>query len=351
MPGKLAGTPRGLGLSDVLSKAEIESLIGSLTSEPESEPVRRAAAGANRQRQRGIVAYEVYDFRRPDKFSKEQLRTLQMLNESFGRLAGSSLSAYLRLPVAIELVALEQVPFEEYLRGINQSAFVLLSLPPLPGQAVLEVEFPVAFTMIDRLLGGPGRPFDRTVFSDIEAPLVRDIVARLCQCLQSSWEGLAPIEPSVESVEVSSQFVQIAPPTDIVISMLYEVRLGETRGALSLCVPYLMLKPVTGRLSGHKWFVQTGRRAAPTDRGEMSKLVKDVTVDCAVRLDPTPIRLEEYRRIRVGDVIQLNHKVEDRLTLFIHDVPTHTGRIALDGPKIVFTVSDEESEETLPRTP
>lgn len=339
-------------MSDVLSKAEIESLIGSLTSESEAGPVRRSAAPAqSRQRQRGIVAYEVYDFRRPDKFSKEQLRTLQMLNESFGRLAGSSMSAYLRLPVAIELVALEQVPFEEYLRGISQSAFVLLSLPPLPGQAVLEFEFPVAFTMIDRLLGGPGRPFDRTVFSDIEAPLVRDIVSRLCGCLQSAWEGLAPIEPTVESVEVSAQFVQIAPPTDIVISMLYEVRLGETRGALSLCVPYMMLKPVTNRLSGHKWFASTGRKTSQPDSRAMRRLVEDVSVECAVRLDPTPIKLEEYQRIRVGDVIPLAHKVDERLTLYVQDVPTHRGRIALDGPQVVFTVTEEASNEPQPRTP
>ncbi|MGE0001033.1 MAG: flagellar motor switch protein FliM, partial [Fimbriimonadaceae bacterium] len=107
-------------MSDVLSKAEIESLIGTLASEAEGEPLRRPSQGQEKpQRTRGVVAYEVYDFRRPDKFSKEQLRTLQMLNEGFGRLAGSSLAANLRLPVSFELVALEQVPYEEYLRGIS----------------------------------------------------------------------------------------------------------------------------------------------------------------------------------------------------------------------------------------
>ncbi|MGE3128021.1 MAG: flagellar motor switch protein FliM [Fimbriimonadaceae bacterium] len=327
-------------MSDVLSKAEIESLIGTLASEAEGEPLRRPSQGQEKpQRTRGVVAYEVYDFRRPDKFSKEQLRTLQMLNEGFGRLAGSSLAANLRLPVSFELVALEQVPYEEYLRGISSSAFVLLSLPPLQGQAVLEIEFPVAFSMVDRLLGGPGRPFARQIFTDIEAPLVREIVGRLCQCLVSAWEGLATIEPKIDGIEVSSQFVQISPPSDIVISSLFEVKMGDTRGALSLCIPYTMLKGVTSRLSGNKWIATGQKKPARKADSALSTMIKGVDVTCAVHMTPTPIRFEDFTKIEVGQVVPLNHKVDQELLLHVQGVPVHVGKMALEGSKLAFTVT------------
>lgn len=327
-------------MSEVLSKAEIESLIGTLTTEGEGVPVRRPAQGeAKSQRARGVVAYEVYDFRRPDKFSKEQLRTLQMLNEGFGRLAGSSLAANLRMPVTIELVALEQVPYEEYLRGISSSAFILLSLAPLQGQALLEIEFPVAFSMVDRLLGGPGRPFTRQIFTDIEVPLVREVVARLCQCLVSAWEGLAQIEPKIDGIEVSAQFVQISPPSDIVISCLFEVRIGDTRGAMSLCIPYTMLKPVTSRLSGNRWIAAGQKKPQRKSSGVLTKMIEGVDVTCAVHMTPTPIRFEDFTKIQVGQIVPLDHKVEEELLLLVQGVPVHRGKMALEGSKIAFTVT------------
>jgi len=327
-------------VSDVLSKAEIESLIGTLSSEAEGTPVRRPTQSESRpQRTRGVVAYEVYDFRRPDKFSKEQLRTLQMINEGFGRLAGSSLAANLRMPVSFELVTLEQVPYEEYLRGISSSAFILLSLPPLQGQAVLEIEFPVAFSMVDRLLGGPGRPFARQIFTDIEAPLVRELVGHLCQCLVAAWEGLAAIEPKVDGIEVSSQFVQISPPSDIVISSLFEVRMEDTRGALSLCIPYTMLKGVTSRLSGNRWIAAGNRKQARKADSALDSMIRGVDVSCAIRMAPTPIRFEDFTKIEVGQVIPLNHKVDQDLVFLVQGIPLHSGKMALDGSNLAFTVT------------
>src|SRR5688500_15068509 len=202
-------------LSEILSQAEIEALLNSLSMEGGGEPdvAPEPAIQASRPRLapapietrpaplrqsplgKGSVAYEVYDFRRPDKFSKDQLRTMQMLHETFARLAGSALSAYLRAPVNIDLISLEQVPYEEYLRSIQQSVFSVMSLPPLTGQAVLELEFGLVFTMIDRLLGGPGKAINRTVLTDIERPLVRQTIEKMFHALKSAWEGVVIVNP------------------------------------------------------------------------------------------------------------------------------------------------------------
>lgn len=283
--------------------------------------------------------FEVYDFRRPDKFSKEQLRTIQMLHETFARLAGSQLSAYLRTHVSIDLIALEQVPYEEYLRGINQSVFTILSLPPLTGQAVMEMEFGLMFTIIDRLLGGPGRTIERTVISEIERPLIRQVIERMFVALKTAWEGVVIVNPGVEGMETSSQFVQIAPPTDIVVTILFEVKIGQTRGALSLCIPYLVLKPVTTKLSVQKWFVNTNRKHNPASRRALAKHLQQAMVDCTLLLGQARMRVREFLQLKVGDIVRLDQKASQDLKFLINQTEKFEGKPALSGSKLVLKVS------------
>lgn len=293
---------------------------------------------------KGTVAYEVYDFRRPDKFSKDQLRTLQMLHETFARLAGTGLSAYLRTAVNIDLISLEQVPYEEYLRSINQSVFTIMSLPPLTGQAVLEIEFGLIFTMIDRLLGGPGRAINRSVLTDIERPLVRQTIERMFAALKSAWEGVVIVNPGIEGTETSAQFVQIAPPSDIVVTILFEVKIGQQRGAMSLCIPYLVLKPITTKLSAQKWFASSNKKQSLVQKKILTYQVGQTSVDACVRLGRATICIDDFMKLREGDVLRLDQKSEGDLTLMIGKVPKYHGRPALHKKKIVFSVTNAIEE-------
>lgn len=352
-------------MSEILSQAEIEALLNSLSTDgdeaADSVPEHEAASPG----QRGPIAslslmeaatparagskdaqpYEVYDFRRPDKFSKDQLRTLQMLHETFARLAASGLSAYLRAPVNIELISLEQVPYEEYLRSINQSVFSILSLPPLTGQAVLEVEFGLVFTMIDRMLGGPGRSIGRTVLTDIERPLVQQIIERMFAGLKSAWEGVVVVNPGIEGMETSAQFVQIAPPSDIVVTILFEVKIGNQRGAMSLCIPYLLLKPITTKLSAQKWFASGSRRQNPASKKLLSNQVNQAIVECAIHLGNARLAVKDFLVLQPGDVVLLDQKTDQDLRLLVGNLPKFEGRPALQGKKIVFSVSNSIREE------
>jgi flagellar motor switch protein FliM len=338
-------------VSDILSQAEIEALLNSLGNESEADAgvgsTPAAAPGltppsgaAARAQFRQSVAYEVYDFRRPDKFSKDQLRTLQMLHETFARLAGSGLSAYLRTPVNIDLISLEQVPYEEYLRSINQSVFTVMSLPPLTGQAVLEIEFGLVFSIVDRMLGGPGTSINRSVLTDIERPLVRQTIERMFNALKSAWEGVVVVNPGIEGLETSSQFVQIAPPNDIVVTILFEVKMGQQRSAMSLCIPYLLLKPITTKLSAQKWFVNSSRRHSPANRRMLSFQVQRSLVDASVSLGQAKLRVREFMSLTPGDIIRLDQRTDHDLTLLIGNVPKFGGKPALRGKKLVFSVSE-----------
>ncbi|HQU19333.1 MAG TPA: flagellar motor switch protein FliM [Fimbriimonadaceae bacterium] len=332
-------------MSEILSQEEIASLLNAaeqasdeMPAPQQAEPNASRASGL-RSRTRAPIAYELYDFRRPDKFSKEQLRTLQMLHETFARLAGSSLSAYLRTPVNIDLISIEQVPFEEYLRSISQSVFNILSLPPLSGQAVLELEFGIAFTMVDRMLGGPGRAISRSVLTDVERPLVRQLVERLFAGLKSAWEGVVVADPTIEGMETSAQFVQIAPPNDIVVTILFEVRIGDQRGAMSLCIPYLLLKPITTKLSAQKWFATGPRRANHSTRNQITSHISSARVECAIRLGEARMRTREVLGLKVGDIVRLDQGATDPVCLYVGNVPKFEGRPALQGSKLVFAIS------------
>jgi len=340
-------------LGDILSKEEIDTLLeeepaqanpeGEEAQQPDDESAEDQPATSRRSPAREVgrraVTYEVYDFRRPDKLNKDQLRTLQMVHETFGRLVSSSLSAFLRTPVTVELIALEQVPYEEYLRSINQSVFTILSIQPLTGQAVLELEFGVAFTMIDRMLGGPGRSITRTVLTDIERPLVRQLVERMFASLKSSWEGIAVIGPAIESMETSSQFVQVSPPTDIVVTMLFEVKLGQQVGAMSLCIPYLVLKPIAPKLTAQKWFVTGTRRSNAEAREMLTGQINEAQVECSVRLGVGKIRVQELLSLKVGDIVRLDQRTDSKLLFLVGNVPKLLGTPAREANKLVFSVT------------
>lgn len=345
-------------MSEILSQAEIEALLQSLGGEtvepgPSSsvtarmDQASRAAKQsessvriANRVGSRTEVQYEVYDFRRPDKLSKDQLRTLQMLHETFARLASSSLSAYLRSAVNIDLISLEQVPYEEYLRSINGSVFTIMSLPPLTGQAVMEIEFGLAFSMVDRLLGGPGKSFTRTTLTDIERPLVRQSIERMFAALKTAWEGVVVVHPTIEALETSAQFVQIAPPNDIVVMILFEFRMGSQRGAMSLCIPYLVLKPITAKLSAQKWFASGNRKTNPETRRMLASHVNQSLVECAVRLGKSRCSVRDFLSLSPGDVVRLDQRTAHDLTMLVEEKPKYTGRPAMQGKKLVFSVTN-----------
>ncbi len=340
-------------MSEILSQAEIEALLAELQTSGGEESVGDSApagVGASGQGTPGdfaaapnskrTIAYEVYDFRRPDKFAKDQLRTLQMLHETFGRLATSSLSAYLRSPAQVEMISLEQVPYEEYLLSINKSVFAIISLAPLNGQAVFELEFSLVFTILDRLLGGTGRGFDRSTLTDIERPLVTQVLERFFGALKSAWESIIMISPGVEGIETSSQFVQVAPPNDIVITILFEVRVGSQRGAMSLCIPYQVLKPVTAKLSATKWFSSGPKRTSPAMKSLLSWHVQRVPVPCAVQLGTTRLHVRDFLSLRHGDILKLDQETGSEMLLTVDRIPKFHGRPAIAGRKVIFNIHD-----------
>ncbi len=338
-------------MSDILSQSEIEQLLSSLSNEvgspPPAEPVKVAGGnrpsdllGSQRAARTQSISYELYDFRRPDKLSKDQLRTLGMLHDTFARAAGSSISALTRSSISVEMISMEQIPYDEYLRSISASVFGIVSLPPLSGQIVVEMETSLVFALVDKMLGGPGRPIERNMLTEIEKPLVKSLFDRMLAALKQAWEAVVVVTPTVDGLETSSQFVSVAPPNDIVLVILFEVKIGEVRTAMSLCIPYLVLKPVTVKLSAQKWFANSSRRINPQTRRLMTSQVSHSSLDLSVLLGKSTMAFEDFYHVKVGDVIKLDQDTQKDLTLLIGNVPKYKGRPMMNGRKYVFSITD-----------
>ena len=351
-------------MAEILSQAEIEALLASLTGEPGDAGAPAAAplvardapragmtpAGAAPKREaRGPVAYEIYDFRRPDKFAKDQLRTLQMLHETFARLFASSLSAYLRVPAHVDLVSVEQIPYDEYMRSLTSSIINVFSMAPLAGQAILEMEFAIILSMIDRLLGGPGSMVkSSSALTDIEKALTESIINRALQDFHTAWEGIAQFKPKRETMETQAQFVQIVPPNDVVVSILFEIKVGELRGAMSICIPYLLLKPITSKLSAQRWFASSVKKNTGKYANVLARRLERTYLTCTVRLGNSSLSVEDLLRLKTGDVVTLNRKQDEEVEVLIDNQLKFRAHPGVRGKKMAIHISrvsaDSESE-------
>lgn len=335
-------------MADVLSQREIESLLASMATAEEEPPAasesvgqrravfgavtanvaqtraaegrvflplhkrRRAAAGRalalsqHRASSSLPVAYEPYDFRRPDKLSKDHIRSLQMLHENFVGFFMSSLAGYLRAQVEVELVSVEQVPYDEYIKTISGSLLNILNVDALGGQAILEMDFGIFFSMLDRLLGGKGSS-GKIVrdLTDIEKVLASNMTDLALADLKTAWETVLPLDFAVASMETSPQFVQIVPGNDTVVLVLFNIRMGEFQGAMSLCIPYLLIKPILNRLSAQRWFVSDRKKNAAAHGRLLAERLNTTAVPCIARLGLASLTVADIAGLEVGQIVPM----------------------------------------------
>ncbi|HTU25052.1 MAG TPA: flagellar motor switch protein FliM, partial [Pirellulales bacterium] len=254
---------------DVLSQAEVESLLSAMESgalnelaaQPAPPPAARRPSSAP-QRPREKVS--PYDFKRPERVGKEQMRALQTLHEGFGRNFSAALSALLRSIVEVKLTSVDQLTYSEFVFSLeNPTCFNLLRAAPLEGNLILDINPSIVYPIIDRLLGG-GResaPLARRPLTEIELRLVSRITNLFLAELKHAWSNVLDLDLSVERVESNPQLVQIVPPNEVVVLISFELTLGDLRGMMNLCIPFNSLERIGTKLSSNSW-ITYGRRAA-----------------------------------------------------------------------------------------
>lgn len=293
---------------DVLSQEEIDALLAAVNSgDVDANEVKDEAKAKK---------VKVYDFKRPDKFSKDQIRTLYMLHESFARQLNTYLSTHLRTLVTIDVASVEQLTYQEFVQSVaNPSVISILGVPPLKGNIILEFGTEIAFAYIDRVFGGDGNTTMKTrVLTEIEDAVMRRFVNAAMTHFKDAWANVTVMNPFLETTESNPQFTQIVPPSDMVVIVTIQIKIGDIEGIMNICIPYLVLEPIMSKLTTTFWVASSISRSETENQVAIiqSKLEK-TEVPFIVEIGGVQITVREFLTLGFGDVLQLNAKVKDDL--------------------------------------
>ncbi len=306
-------------MADTLSQSEIDSLLSAITTgELDAEEIRKEEMQTK---------IKLYDFQRPMKFSKDQIRNFQMIHENFARALSNYLSARLRFYVEVTLGPIDQITYGEFIKSLGNPTFIsVFSSSNLQGSSILEINHSIIYTMIDRILGGPGNPLSKTrPLTEIELNIIRREVTQFLSSLKDAWSSVMSFRPEIENIESNPQFVQIAPPNEMTLLVTMEVSMGNLEGFMNVCWPTSVIEPFTEKMSNQLWFSNISKRDKTKVRAQLQKGLKSTGFPVSAVLGKTELTLADLLFLQVGDVVRLHQHREDPITVLVGNHPKFTG--------------------------
>jgi flagellar motor switch protein FliM len=321
-------------MTEVLSQDEIDQLLTAIsTGEVEGEEAIKKAEARK---------IKIYDFKRPDKFSKDQIRTLQMMHETFARLTTTSLSAQLRAIVSVHVASVDQLTYEEFLRSIpNPTTLAVINMDPLKGSSILEIDPSITFTVIDRLFGGPGEAAKiNRELTDIELSVIEGIIVRILGNLREAWSNVIDLRPRLGNIETNPQFAQIVPPSDMVVLITLETKVGDVEGMTNFCIPYLTIEPIISKLSAQYWYSSIRKGGTSENLAILKQRLDTVYVAIGAELGGLDITVRDVLNLGKGDIIKLeNTKVGDEMELKIGTMKKFYARPGVVGNHLAVQIT------------
>lgn len=304
---------------ETLSQQEIDALLSAVHSG--AVPVTPGGATANPTAIR-------YNFRRPSRVSKEQLRGLQLVHEDFAKMAAVSMSGMLRTLVDVELEAVEQAAYAEYVLAIaSPTCAFLFNMEPLKGGAVLEINPQIAFVIIDRLLGGHGRGNVAVRdLTEIERAVIERVAIRSMVDLQQAWQQVGAFIFRVLNLETNPQLIQVTSPNEVVIVGTFRIKIGEITGGISLAYPYLLLESSISRIGAQRWMTQRVTTPHPEARKRLVREVAHSALPLRAFLGQAHLTVRDLLNLRPGQLLPLDASPKDPVRVEINDVPKFAGR-------------------------
>lgn len=330
-------------MADTLSQNEIDELIAALSSgdvdvkeiedEKKDKKVRK------------------YDFRRPDKFAKDQLRTLEIIHENFGRLLNSFLSGYLRTYVEVNVISVQSFIYSEFSDSISNPAILgIVDFKPFEGDVIIDVSGEIAYCMIERVLGwiSKASPTDGRSLTEIEMTLVKNILLKIINLLKEPWGNIVELNPRLKNIETNSQFAQIVSPSESVALITFNVKIGENEGMLNICIPHFVIEPILPNLSTRLWFASSNKK--PITGRQISALktsISDSRVTLTAILGRSSLNVYELMNLQKGDVILLDRKTKENLEICIENELKFRGRPGIRKKNIAIQLTEivDEGEE------
>jgi flagellar motor switch protein FliM len=293
-------------MSDVLDQAEVDALLAAVDSGDVAEVTVPAQIISRHRKTLEGVEVRPYDFKRPERVSKDQMRAIETLHESFARNFGASVSGFLRTIVEVKVAMCDQMTYSEFIVSLpNPTSFNLLTAAPLEGNICLEISPLIVYPIIDRLLGGtnqelfiPQRPLTM-----IEQRLINKVTQRAIDALREAWAGIKALDIQLQDSESNPHLVQIVPPNEVVVVIGFELKMAARAGTMNLCIPYNVIEPIMGSLSAQSWFSSGRGKGSPELSTRITRRLSRAPLDVTALLARTTITLRDLVRLQVGDVL------------------------------------------------
>lgn len=328
-------------MSDVMSQNEIDDLLNALSA--------GEVDVAEMEDEKKEKKVKKYDFRRPDKFAKEQLRTLEVIHDNLARLINNFLSGYLRSVVEIDVLSTQSMVYSEFSNSISNPAILgIVNFAPLEGQIIIDVSNDVAFAMVERLLGGQGKnPLlkESRALTEIEEVLLRNILVKFINLMRESWATIIELKPKLEQIETNSQFAQIVSPSESIALITFSFRVGDTEGMINVVIPHYVIEPILPNLSSKLWFSGNIRKdKTPQEIRAIATNIEQSSIPLRAIVGRSNISVSELLSLSVGDVIVLNAKVEDELEVYVKDELKYYGKPGINKNHMAIRVTRVKEE-------
>ena len=340
-------------MAKILSQEEVDALLRSHTKgtkAPAAAPAPAVVVEKPAAKKAKIAQIQkkvsLYNFRRPDRVSREQMRSLHFMHDRFARNVSSSLSAYLRTITEVNLVSVEQLSYQEFLLSVpDPTCFNAISIRPLEGAFALEVNPQLVFPIIDKMLGGPGEAIKtmRTM-TDIEQSIFDGVLKLLLDDLREAWRGIIELDFKIQARETSPQLIQIVAPNEVVLLVVFEVKMGPVVGMVNLAIPSIILEPVASKFDQEMY---TGYKKSSNfeEARLLMESLKRCDMSLAAEIRGTTLPLADVLNLRPGDLIPLRKRFDAMLDLTIDGIPRYQGYVALNAnQKRVFQVTSLKQE-------
>jgi flagellar motor switch protein FliM len=300
-------------LSEILSQSEIDALLSAISKgEIKAEEVKSKSIEKK---------IKQYDFKRPNKFSKEQLHTLSIIHENFARLLTTYLSAQLRTLVQVNVYYVEQMTYNEFISSLpNPSLISVVNFSPLKGAIIIEINPSVAFAIIDRLLGGAGEYKEKLREpTEIENGIIEKIFVKMTNILHEAWKDITDINATLEKMETNSQFIQLVAPNEAVALITFSVKVGKSEGMINICIPHIVIEPIISKLSTRIWLSNTKKEVSEKALQFLSSRISGMNVEIKAVLGKVQITIGEFLNLKLGDVITLDKNIGSEVDIFVQD--------------------------------
>ena len=325
-------------MGDVLSQNEIDNLLQALSSgELDAEEIKDSDEKQIKN----------YDFARPAKFSKEHLRTLEIIFEHYGRLLSTNLPVYLRKAIQVEVMNSEAVSYSEFSNALSNPVLLgIINFAPLKGNIILEIASNLGYAMVDRMLGGEGEPLEKTrEFSEIELLIIERILTVCVNLLHEPWENVVDIHPRLERIETNSQFAQIISPSEMIAIVTINIKIGDVEGLMNVCLPYLTLEDIMDKLNTKYWYSTMQDKDEQQYVDAIETLISKAPIPMKAVLGNITISVSDFSGLQVGDIIRLDTKVNQELDVFVGNIKKFTALPGSSGDKYAVRITSVIREE------